>query len=390
MSRPVAIAGGITAGLLLVGAVGFFVVAPPYFDAKLNQVVTPPPYPVSEDAKRLHGTLFVVDLHSDLLLWERDPLERGRRGHTDVPRLREGNVALQVFSVVTKVPATRSYERNEDDSDLIFPLVAAQLRPPGTWFSAKARAVDQARRLSIATADAGGKFVLIRSRYELERFLEARARESDIVAGLLAIEGLHAMEGELYNLDALFDAGFRMMGLAHFFDNEVAGSAHGVEKGGLTSLGRQVVRRMEQLGVIVDLAHASPQAVDEVLEMVTKPVVVSHTGVQGTCPGPRNLSDEQIRKVAATGGVIGIGFWPGAVCDITPEAIARAIRYTADLAGVEHVAFGSDFDGTIEAYFDATGLPLLTEALLAAGFTEPEVRKIAGENVLRLLRKTLP
>jgi membrane dipeptidase len=104
-------------------------------------------------------------------------------------------------------------------------------------------------------------------------------------------------------------AGFRMIGLAHFFDNEFAGSAHGVEKYGLTEQGRALVRDMERRKILVDLAHASPKTIEDVTAMASRPVIFSHTGVRGTCDNRRNLSDEQLRKIAATGGVIGIGFW---------------------------------------------------------------------------------
>ena len=204
------------------------------------------------------------------------------------------------------------------------------------------------------------------------------------------MEGLHALEGDLANLDVFYDAGYRMLGLAHSFDNEVAGSAAGLEKGGLTDLGRAVVRRMEERHVLVDLAHVAPASIDDVVDMATRPVVVSHTGVQGTCPGPRNLADRHVRRIAETGGVIGIGYWEGAVCSIELKAIIRAIRYVADLVGVEHVALGSDFDGTVHTLFDTTGLVLITEALLNGGFSEDEVGLIMGGNVLRLLMEMLP
>jgi membrane dipeptidase len=111
---------------------------------------------------------------------------------------------------------------------------------------------------------------------------------------MLSIEGLQDMEGQLGNLDKLHAAGFRMAGLAHFFDNDVAGSMHGVKKGGLTPLGQQTVRRMERLGMIVDIAHSSHQTVAEVLAMAKRPVVSSHGGVQATCKVNRNLTDEEI------------------------------------------------------------------------------------------------
>jgi microsomal dipeptidase-like Zn-dependent dipeptidase len=210
------------------------------------------------------------------------------------------------------------------------------------------------------------------------------------VAGLLGIEGAHALDGDLANLDALFDAGFRMMAPTHFFDTDIGGSAHGVRKGGLTEMGREMIRRMEAKGMILDLAHASPQVLDEALALAKRPVVVSHSGVKGTCNNRRNLSDEHLRGIARTGGVVGIGYWETAVCGADARAIARAIRYAADLIGVEYVALGSDFDGAIPAPFDTTGLAQITEALLNAGFSESQIRLIMGENVVRVLRQTLP
>ena len=116
----------------------------------------------------------------------------------------------------------------------------------------------------------------------------------------------------------------------------------------------------------------------------------SHGGVEGTCPGTRNLSDRHIRAIAATGGVIGIGYWDTAVCATSVTAIVKAIRYTADLVGVEHVALGSDFNGTIHAPFDVTGLAQLTEGLLGAGFSRDDIAAIMGGNVQRLLLASLP
>ena len=170
----------------------------------------------------------------------------------------------------------------------------------------------------------------------------------------------------------------------------VAGSAHGIEKYGLTELGRSLVPRMESLGITIDLAHASPVAFTETLALAKKPLVVSHGGVQGTCPGPRNLSDRQLRAIADNGGVVGIGYWKGAVCDVSLQGIVAAIRHAVRVAGIDHVGLGSDFDGTIAAPFDTSGLPMLTDALLAAGMSESDIRKLLGGNVLRVLRANLP
>ena len=177
-----------------------------------------------------------------------------------------------------------------------------------------------------------------------------------------------------------------MAGLTHFFDNELAGSMHGLAKGGLTPLGRQTVRRMEQLGMVVDIAHASHKSVAEILAMAKRPVVSSHGGVQAVCKVNRNLSDDEIRGVAKTGGVIGIGYWDAAICGAEPEKVAAAIAHVRDLVGIDHVGLGSDFDGAVTTGFDTAQLVFVTQALVDRGFTPEEIRKVMGGNTLRLLR----
>jgi microsomal dipeptidase-like Zn-dependent dipeptidase len=380
----------VLAGLLIIGVLVFFFVAPPIADARINATLNEPPYPASNDAQTLHDQLLVADLHNDILLWNRDLLTRYERGHSDLPRLVEGGIGLQVFSVVTRVPFGRNYEGTPGDSDQITYLIAAQRWPLRTWTSLTERALYQAEKLHRFAARSDGRLTVLRTRADLDGFLARREQNPDLVAGLLAIEGMQAIEGDLARIDTLAAAGFRMMGLMHLYDNAVGGSSTGLKKGGLTDFGRQVVRRVEERGLIIDLAHASEPAIDEVLAMTDRPVIISHTGVRGTCDTPRNLSDRHLRAIAARGGVIGVGTWPRVVCDTTPAAIARAMRYVADLVGVEHVALGSDFDGTVKPPFDATGLPQLTEALLDAGFSPSEVRQIMGDNVVRFLRRTLP
>ncbi|HEX5731901.1 MAG TPA: dipeptidase [Blastocatellia bacterium] len=376
--------------VLLLGLAAFFFILPGYLEKSMNVTLNPPPYTASERACELHKRLLVADLHSDSLLWDRDLLDRATRGHVDIPRLIEGNVALQAFTVVTKTPKGQNIESNDDSTDNITILAIAQRWPISAWSSLKERALYQASRLHEAAARSGGRLVVIRSADDLTRYLERRKAEQAITAGLLGIEGAHALDQDLANIDALFDAGFRMMAPTHFFDNDLAGSAHGVEKGGLTEKGREMVRRMEAKRMIVDLAHASGKTIEDVLAIATRPVVVSHTGVRGTCDNTRNLSDEQIRAIARTGGMIGIGYWDTAVCGQDAAAIARAIRHTANLVGVEHVALGSDYDGAIPAPFDTTGVVQITDALLAEGFSEADIEKIMGGNVIRLLLATLP
>lgn len=365
-----------------------FWLSPPLIDAMLNRSGPLTPRPDARGAH--HHRLWIADLHADSLLWNRDLLRRHRRGHVDLPRLRQGNVDLQVFTAVTKVPLVVNLWRTPASSDLIAPLVVLQRWPVRSWFSLHARARHQASKLHELARRSDGGLVIIKTMEDLEA-CDARRREGQsVVAALLGVEGAQALEGRLSNLDGLFDAGFRLLGLSHFFDTDVAGSAHGLRKGGLTPLGRQVVARMEELGMIVDLAHASPAAIDDVVAMATKPVIVSHTGVRGTCDNPRNLTDEQLEGVAATGGLIGIAFFRFATCGSSLGSITRAIRHTVDRVGVEHVALGSDFDGAVRTPFDSAALPVLTDALIAAGFGDHEVEAIMGGNVRRLLPKVLP
>jgi microsomal dipeptidase-like Zn-dependent dipeptidase len=374
--------------LALLAAV--FVFLPAAADRRINAVALPPPYQATGRAQALHQRLFIADLHDDALLWSRDLLQRYDYGHTDLPRLEEGRVSLQVFSTVTKAPRGLNFDRNSADSDMVTALAVTQHWPPRTWNSLLERALYQGEKLHAAAAASGGRLQVVHTRGELQAFVDGGGPASGKVAAVLATEGLHPLEGRIENVDRLYDAGFRIAGLTHFFDNEVGGSAHGLQKGGLTPFGKDVVRRLERKGILVDLAHASPAVIDDVLAQATRPVLVSHTGVQGTCPGPRNLSDAHLRRIAATGGVIGIGYFEGAVCGLDAKAIVRAIRYTVDRVGVQHVALGSDFDGATRAAFDTTGLPLLTQGLLEAGFSEADVAAIMGGNVLRLLLAQLP
>ena len=376
--------------ILLLGLAIVFFILPAQLEKRFNPVLIQPPYQASDRAQELHRRLFVADLHADSLLWSRDLAERGTRGHVDVPRLIEGNVGLQAFTIVTKSPRGLNIESNSDRTDNITLLAIAERWPMSAWWSLKERVLYQTRKLHDLAARSNGRFVLIKTSADLSDYLERRKREPGITAGFLGIEGAHALEGDLGNIDLFFDNGVRMIAPTHFFDNDIGGSAHGLQKGGLTDKGREMIRRMQARHMIVDLAHASPKVIEDALAISSAPLVVSHTGVKGTCNNTRNLSDDQIRGIARTGGVIGIGFWDTAVCGTDAGSIARAIRYTANIAGVEHVALGSDFDGVVAVPFDTSGLVLITDALINEGFNDAEIRMIMGDNVARLLIETLP
>jgi membrane dipeptidase len=357
---------------LLAGFIGLVLVALgvlhygvlPYYDQKYNAVLVQGPYATSATARAFHEAAFVADLHADPLLWGRNLRQRHTRGQIDLPRLRDGGVDLQVFSVVSEVPAL---------------LFIASLRSPVTWFSPREQALAQANEFKHLAENSPLTIVLRRADLS-----------ADGLKGLLALEGMQALEGEEKALDEFHAAGFRMMGLAHLTDNEIAGSTHGVDKHGLTELGRLLVPRMEALGITIDLAHASPPAFRDTLALATRPLVVSHGGVNGTCPGPRNLSNLQLRGITKNGGVVGIGYWKTAVCDTSLHGIVSAIQYAINIAGIDHVGLGSDFDGHVTTPFDTTGLPMLTESLLATGLSEEDVGKVLGGNLRRVLTANLP
>jgi microsomal dipeptidase-like Zn-dependent dipeptidase len=355
-----------------------------------NPTAFTPPYFASDRARALHEGLLVADLHADSLLWGRDLLVRGDRGHVDVPRLIEGNVALQVLAVTTKSPRNLNIERNDDRTDDIVLLALAEGWPPATWRSLLARALHLAARADAMARRSGGRFTIIRSCTDLEAHLAVRSPSWPVTAGLLAIEGAHALDGDPANVEVVADAGFRMMSPSHFFDNAFGGSAHGIEKGGLTAAGREMIERMEARSMLVDVAHASAATIDDVLALATRPVVASHTGVRGVLDNARNLSDAHVRGIAETGGLIGIGFWPTACGGDDAAAIARSVRYAVDVAGADHVALGSDFDGGVQTPFDASGMAQLTDALLEASLDEDTIAKVMGGNVVRLLSETLP
>jgi len=376
--------------LVVLAAIGFFTFAPGIVENGMNKVEPAELPEISPETQKLHDSLEIVDMHSDTLMWDRDILDRSDRGHLDLPRLEDGNVALQVFSSVSKSPKGQNYDSNSADSDNITLLTIAQLQPPRTWTSLLQRSLYHAGKLEKAARKSEGALRLIRSRRDLDRLIADREEGTQVTGALFSVEGLQNLEGDFDNLDKLYDAGMRMAGFTHFFDNEVAGSMHGEKKGGLTDLGRRVFREMERRGIIVDIAHASHDSVAEMLAMATKPVVLSHGGVQATCDVNRNLTDDEIRGVAATGGVVGVGYWDAAVCSLTTKAVVDAIDHVVEVAGIQTAALGSDNDGATTVGWDTTHLAAITQELVNRGYDPNQISAIMGGNTLRVMRATLP
>ncbi len=366
-------------------------IAPQLIDKQYNTLVHAAPYQVSNEAQQLYDSLeFVADLHSDVLLWDRDILKLNNYGHEDIPRMLEANLALQAFTIVNKVPSGLNFKRNSASSDQLTLPFILQGRPISSWFDLTERVLDQSQNLHQFSQKSGGKFTVITSKMSLKSYLAKRKTNKQLTAGFLGIEGAQALQGSLENIDIVYKAGVRMIGLTHFFDNELGGSAHGVAQQGLTSFGRKAVKAMEKKNILIDLSHASPQMVDDVLDIAQNPVIVSHTGVKGTCNNVRNLSDNHLKRIADNGGLVGIAMFKQTVCGTEPRDIAKAIIYTRNLVGVEHVALGSDFDGAVKSIIEVRGLPTIVEALLAQGMPEQEIRQVMGDNVRNFLLTNLP
>ena len=370
----------------------FVLIASPITEKGKNQVTREGPYVVSAKAQALFTSLdFVADLHCDALLWRRDLTTEANYGHVDFERMQKGNIGLQAFTIVTKSPKGQNFHKNDGNTfDMITALSIGQGQAVGTWFSLINRALYQCKKLHRFAGRFNNKFIVVKAKSDFEDLLKRREADKAVIGGLLGVEGGHCLEGVIENLDRLYEAGVRMLGPTHFFDNEMGGSAHGLTAGGLTSFGFEVMKRMQDKQMIMDVAHSSEAIIDDILANYDGPILTSHTGVKGTYDSPRNLSDKHLKGIAAKGGLIGIAFFKGAIGETGLPGIIKAMQYTKDLVGVEHVALGSDFDGSVKTPFDITGLALLVEEMQKAGFAESEIRAIMGGNVKRFLLENLP
>lgn len=392
LKKKTLIAVGLLAGFIAAGTAYVFMAK---LDAErlmgVNNVLPHEPYVIEDRARALHKTLRIADWHADTLMWLRDLLDREDIGQVDVPRLRDGNVALQVFTSVTKVPsAGLQQEGNADEGDQISSLAFTDKWPGAARYSLLARARFHAAKMHGIVARAPDQVKLVRNQVDLDELLTSRANGGALIGAILGLEGLHTLEGKLENIDVLWEDGFRVMGLFHYFDNELGTSLHGTGSGGLSEFGKDVIRELSGRGAIIDLAHASEASVSDVLDITDSSIIISHTGMRGVCDSPRNISDEMMKRVAERGGLIGIGYFEFAICQMSPASVVAHIRYAIDLLGVDHVSLGSDYDGTVDTPFDVSEIAVLTQTMLDEGFSEQEIRAVMGENMLRFLRNSLP
>lgn len=346
-----------------------------------------------------------IDTPQRMLDTRTDISARLSDGHVDIPRMKEGGLTAAFFSIWVDA----SYG-------------------PGTAF-----------RRALALMDAVQALVDTQPDVELVTTAEAvrAATGRGHIAVLMGVEGGHAIENSLEKLDALYRRGARYLTLTWNNGNDWAGaSTDGRRKGGLTDFGRRVVRRMNELGMLADVSHVSDSTFWDVLATTTRPVIASHSSCRALASHPRNLTDDQLRAIARAGGVVGINFFPvflddhfrqqfneldqrlkpqldsiraryrakpgeaefevdrfrsehlGGLAVPTVERLVDHIDHAVQVMGVDHVGLGSDFDGISvlpKPMKDATSLPLLTAALRARGYSDGDVRKILGENFLRVL-----
>jgi len=328
---------------------------------------------VSDEAKAVHAAYPAVDLHADTLMWTRwlgydlhrrhnPPLPKAAYGgHVDVPRLREGGVAAQFFGLVSLPLRERS--------------------------GGLARAVDEQIDALVEAVERRPSALHVVQRTDQIRACEGKGQ----IAALLGIEGAHALEGDLDRIDHFARRGVRYLGLLHFSANDAGYPAYGRGRNddrGLTPWGRDLVRRCEAASVLVDLAHINRRGFLDACEMAARPPIVSHTGVLGAFEHWRNIDDAQLRAVAEKGGCVGVIFCPRFVGGDGLGPVVKHLLHILDVVGEDVPALGSDWDGFIvptSPLRDPTGLPRLTEALLAAKVPERVIGKILRLNVLRVL-----
>lgn len=309
-----------------------------------------------------------MDLHCDTLL----DLADGRRslaghsltGHVDLPRLMKGNVRIQFFAafIQSAYKPERSLKRVLQLIDVFY------------------RELDTCREQVVT----GLSYRQI-----------ARELKNNKLIAILGIEGGEALAGQLAVLRMLYCLGIRTLGLTWNQRNELAdGVWEQHTGGGLTAFGRDVVREMNRLGMIVDLAHIAESGFWDVLRFSQDPVMVSHANCYAVCPHPRNLKDDQIKALADHDGLMGLTFAPEFICSEGAgiEQFLAHIDHVAGLVGTGCIAIGSDFDGigeTPQGLEDAAKFINITQGLLERGYTEEEIKGILGGNAIRLIQKVM-
>ena len=292
--------------------------------------------------------------------------ERSSKGHVDLPRLLESGVDLQIFAVY--------------------------IQPEYKIERALHRALQVIDRFYKELHDHEDKMMLFTKVSDVRE-----AEKHGKIAAMLSIEGGEAVEADLGILRMLHRLGLRAMTLTWNERNQIAdGAGEGRTKGGLTNFGVELVKEMNNLGMVVDVSHINDAGFFDVIETTTKPIIASHSNCRALCNHRRNMTDEMIKILADNGGVMGMNFSASFVTEnkenATLERLLDHVDHVVKVASVEHVGIGSDFDGienTPKGLEDVTRMPYLTEGLVKRGYKEDEIRKILGENFLRVFSKVI-
>lgn len=352
-------------------------------------LATPAPSAAQEDehmakAQRVLASVPLFDGHNDLpwavrnapsapMSVEAYGLRGSTGGHTDMARLKAGMVGAQFWSVYVPFDAV---EEGAARVQLEQIDIARQVIRENHGDLALAETVDE-----VFDAFNRGK-----------------------VASLIGMEGGHAIENSLGALRAFFDLGVRYMTLTHSVSIDWADAGTGEAlHDGLTDFGRAVVSEMNWLGMLVDLSHTSPATMHDVLDVAEAPVIFSHSSARGVTEHPRNVPDEVLERLPENGGVVMVTFVPSFINDAvrdysgsgpapraTMDDVIRHIEHVRDVAGIDHVAIGSDFDGIDDVPVgleDVSTFPALFAELSRRGWSERDLRKLAGDNLIRVMRE---
>lgn len=346
--------------------------------------------------------LRIFDGHNDVLSLyrpgrqlKRSFLERSKKGHLDLPRAREGGFAGGLFAVMapSRAPGAPRSPREPVGEGWEVPIA----RPVATK-TALLNAMTMTAALYRIEEQSKGEVKVVVSSDEL-----ANCLRSGVVAAVLHFEGAEAIDTELNALEVFYRAGLRSLGLVWSRPNDFAHGVpfrfpHSPDTGpGLTEPGKDLVIACNELGIMIDLSHLNERGFFDVAELSNKPLVASHSNAHALCPMTRNLTDQQLDAIAQSHGVVGVNFSVGMLRSDgdkernTPlSEIVRHFDYLVERIGIDHVGFGSDFDGTIipSSLGDAAGLPKLVKELRRSGYDDDSMTKLAHSNWQRVLQNT--
>ncbi|KAA5808512.1 dipeptidase [Thermoanaerobacterium thermosaccharolyticum] len=308
-----------------------------------------------------------VDFHCDTLYLiekdNRDITKKNDKGHIDLVRLEEGMVHLQVFATFVEIEHMRKDAATKT-----------------------LKMIDKLYQLMEKT----DKIKLILSGKDVEE-----AKSENKLGALLSIEGGEALEGDLSLLRMFYKLGVRAMTLTWSLRNDLGDGILGSDNYGITAFGKDVIKEMNRLGMIVDVSHLNERGFWDAINICEKPLIASHSDCKALCRHPRNLSDEQIKAIADKGGVIGINFCPNFLRDddnASIEDVLDHIEHIVNLVGINHVGFGSDFDGiekTPLGLDDVASFPKILDGLKKRGFSDDEINSISHDNFERIIKEIL-